>query len=87
MQTTELSRDIKQMEPKNKNYLEKQSTRSYKHQATYITSGFPSSDVYRASGSTATLKYILTGCEYALRSYPWNHNEVLGIIADATKML
>ena len=29
---------------------------------------------------------ILTGCEYALRSYTWRHNEVLEIFAEASKI-
>ena len=34
----------------------------------------------------ASLKHILTGCEYALRSYTWRHNEVLEIFAEASKI-
>ena len=33
-----------------------------------------------------SLKHILTGCEYALRSYTWRHNEVLEIFAEASKI-
>ena len=40
---------------------------------------------YRACGKTASLKHILTGCEYALRSYTWRHNEVLEIFSEASK--
>ena len=41
--------------------------------------GLTTSDRCRACGKTASLKHILTGCEYALRSYTWRHNEVLEI--------
>ena len=44
------------------------------------------SDQCRACGKTASLKHILTGCEYALGSYTWKHNEVLEIFADASKI-
>ena len=44
------------------------------------------SDQWRACGKTASLKHILTGCEYALRSYTWRHNEVLEIFAEASKI-
>ena len=37
-------------------------------------------------GKTASFKHILTGCEYALRSYTWTHNEVLEIFAEAAKI-
>ena len=40
----------------------------------------------RACGKTATLKHVLTGYEYALRSYTWRHNEVLEIFAEASKI-
>ena len=51
---------------------------------------FPSWDfnnftVTIAYGKTASLKHILTGCEYALRSYTWRHNEVLEIFAEVSK--
>ena len=35
---------------------------------------------------TDNLKHILTGCEYALRSYTWRHNEFLDIFAEALKI-
>ena len=37
-------------------------------------------------GKTASLKHILTGFEYTLRSYTWRHNEVLEILAEASKI-
>ena len=43
------------------------------------------SDRCRACGKTASLKHILTGCEYALRSYTWRHNEVLEIFSEISK--
>ena len=44
------------------------------------------SDRSRACGNTGNLKNILTGCENALRSYTWRHNEVLEIFAEAAKI-
>ena len=43
-------------------------------------------DQCRACGKTASLKHILTGCKYVLRSYTWRHNEVLEIFAKAAKI-
>ena len=43
-------------------------------------------DRSRVCGKTASLKYILTGCEYALRSYTWRYNEVLEVFGEASKI-
>ena len=51
----------------------------------FHASGLTTSDRCRARGKTASLKHILTGCEYAL-SYTWRHNEVLEIFAEASKI-
>ena len=48
--------------------------------------GLTTSDQCRACGKTVSLKRILTGCEYALRSYTWRHNEVLDIFAEVSKI-
>ena len=48
--------------------------------------GLTTFDRCRACGKTASLKHILTGCEYTLRSYSWRHNEVLEIFAEALKI-
>ena len=48
--------------------------------------GLSTSDRCRACGKTDSLKHILTGCEYARRSYTWRHNEVLEIFAEASKI-
>ena len=45
--------------------------------------GLTTSDRCRTCGKTASLKHILTGCEYTLRSYTWRYNEVLEIFAEA----
>ena len=50
------------------------------------TWGLTTSDQCRASGKTASLKHILTGCEYALRSYMWRHNKILEIFAEVVKI-
>ena len=47
--------------------------------------GLTTSNRCRACGKTASLKYILTGCEYALRSFTWRHNEVLEIFSEVSK--
>ena len=47
--------------------------------------GLTTSNQCRACGKTASLKHILTGCEYALRSYTWRHNEVLEIFSEISK--
>ena len=47
--------------------------------------GLITSDRCRTCGKTASLKHILTGCENALRSYTWRHNEVLGIFSEFSK--
>ena len=44
------------------------------------------SDRCRACGKTTSLKHILTGCEYTLRSYTLRHNKVLEIFAEASKI-
>ena len=77
-------RDLKHMEPKKLSFLIK---------AVYILPtpvnlhawGLTTSDRCRACGKTASLKYILTGCEYALRIYTWRHNEVLKIFSEVSK--
>ena len=48
--------------------------------------GLTTSDWCRACGKTSSLKNILTGCEYALRSYTWRHSEVPEIFAEASKI-
>ena len=47
--------------------------------------GLTTSDRCSACGKTASLKHILTRCEYALRSYTWRHNEVLEIFSEVSK--
>ena len=48
--------------------------------------GLTTSDRCSACGKTASLKHILTGCAYALRSYTWRHNEVLEIFSEVSKI-
>ena len=43
------------------------------------------SDWCRAGWKTASLKHILTGCEYALKSYTWRH-KVFEIFTEAAKI-
>ena len=48
--------------------------------------GLTPSDRCRACGKTASLKHNLIGCEYALRSYTWRHNDVQEIFAEVSKI-
>ena len=48
--------------------------------------GLITSDRCSSCGTIASLKYILTGCEYTLRSYTWRHNEVQEIFAEVSKI-
>ena len=47
--------------------------------------GLTTSNQCRACGKTASLKHILTGYEYALRSYTLKHNKVLEIFPEVLK--
>ena len=78
-------RDPKHIEPKKLSFLIKAvydvlSTPVNLHAWGLITSGRCS-----ACGKTASLKHILIGCEYALRSYTWRHNEVSEIFSEVSK--
>ena len=76
-------RDLKHMEPKKLSFLIK---------AVYDVLPTPINlHAWRLTtsdrcGKTANLKHILTGCEYALRSYIWRHNEVLEVFAEVSKI-
>ena len=59
---------------------------SLQHLTNLHAWGLTTSGRCRACGKTASLKHILTGCEYTLRSYTWRHNEVLEIFAEASKI-
>ena len=50
------------------------------------TWGLTKSNRCEDCGKTSNLKHILTGCECALRSYTWRHNEVLKIFVRASKI-
>ena len=54
-------------------------------QVNLRTWGLTPSDRCKACGKSASLKHILTGYEYALRSYTWRHNEVLEIFSEVSK--
>ena len=78
-------RDLKQMEPKKLSLLIKAVYNVLPTPVILHAWGLTTSDWCRASGKTASLKHILTGCEYALRSYTWRHNEVLEIFSEVSK--
>ena len=65
------------MEPEKFNFLIK---------AVYDVLPTPVNLRCRACVKTASLKDILTGCKYALRSYTRKHNEVYEIFAEAAKI-
>ena len=71
--------DLKHMEPKKLSFLIKAVYDVLPTPVNLHAWGLTTSDRCRACGKTASLKHILTGCEYALRSYTWRHNEVLEI--------
>ena len=48
--------------------------------------GLTTSNRCRTCEKTASLKQIITECEYALRSYTWRHDKVLEIFAEAAKI-
>ena len=78
-------RDPKHVEPKKLGFLIKADYDVLPTPVNLHAWGLTTSDRCRASGKTARLKHILTGCEYALRSYTWRHNEVLEIFSEVSK--
>ena len=79
-------RDLKQMEPKKLSFLIKSIYDVFPTPVTLHAWGLTTSDRCRACGKTVSLKHILTGYEYALRSYTWRHNEVLEIFSEVSKI-
>ena len=78
-------RNLKHMEPKKLSFLIKAVYDVLPTPVNLHAWGLTTSDRCRACEKTASLKHILTGCEYALRSYTWKHNEVLEIFAEVSK--
>ena len=78
-------RDLKHMEPKKLSFLIKAVYDVLPTPVNLHAWGLTTSDPCRACGKTASLKHILNGCEYALRSYTWRHNDVLGIFSVVSK--
>ena len=78
--------DLKHMEPKKLSFLIKAVYNILPTPVNLHAWELTTSDWCWACGETASLKHILTGCEYALRSYTWRHNEVLEIFAVASKI-
>ena len=79
-------RDLKHMEPKRLSFLVKSVYNVIPTPVNLHTRGLTSSIRCRACGKTASLKHILTGCEYVLRRYTWTYNEVLEIFAETSKI-
>ena len=77
--------NLKHMEPKKLSFLIKAVYNILPTPVNLHAWGLTTSDRCRACGKTASFKHILTGCEYALRSYTWRHNEVLEIFAEVSK--
>ena len=78
-------RDLKHMEPKKLSFVIKAVCNVLPTPVNLPVWGLTTSDRCRACGKTASLKHILTGCEYSLRSYTWRHNEVLEIFSEVSK--
>ena len=78
-------RDFKHMEPKKLSFLIKAVCDVLPTPVNLHVWGLTTSDRCRACGKTASLKRILTGCEYALRIYTWGYNEVLEIFYEVSK--
>ena len=78
-------KDFKQMEPKKLSLLIKAVYDVVSTPVNLHAWGLTTSDRCSTCGKTASLKHILTGCEYALRSYTWRHNEVLEIVSETSK--
>ena len=72
-------RDLQHMEPKKLSFLIKAVCDVLPTPVNLHSWGLTTSDRCSKCGKTASLKHIHTGCEYALRSYTWRHNEVLEI--------
>ena len=78
-------KDLKHMEPKKLCFLIKAVYDVLSTPVNLHACGLTTSDRCTACGKTANLKLFFTGCEYALRSYTWRHNEVLEIFAEVSK--
>ena len=78
-------RDLNHMEPKKLSFLIKAVYDVLPTPVKLHAWGLTTSDRCRACGKIACLKHILTGCEYALRSYTLRHNEVLEIFSEVSK--
>ena len=78
--------DFKHMEPPKLSFLIKSVYNILPTPVNLHAWGLTTSNRCSVCGKTASLKHILTGCEYALRSYTWRHNEVLEIFAEAAKI-
>ena len=78
-------RDLNIMEPKKLSFLVKAVYDVLPTPVNFHAWGLTTSDRCRTCGKTASIKRILTGCGYALRSYTWRHNKVLEIFSEASK--
>ena len=78
--------DLKHMEPKKLSFLIKTVYDVLPIPVNLHAWGLTTSDRCRACEETVSLKHILTGCEYAVRSYTWRPNEVLEIFAEVSKI-
>ena len=78
-------RYLKHMDPKKLSFLIKAVYDVLPTPINLHAWGLTTSDRCRSCRKIASLKHILTGCEYALRSYTWRHNEVLEIFSVVSK--
>ena len=78
--------DLKHMEPQKLIFHKKAVYNILQTSVNLHVQGLNTSNQCRACGKTASLKYNLTECEYALRSYMRRHNKVLEIFVKAEKI-
>ena len=78
--------DIKQIQTKQLGFLVKAVYDILPTPVNLKLCGLSTSNLCKACGKIANLKYVLTGCQYSLNGYTWSHNGIFGIIAEIAKM-
>ena len=81
----ENAKDSCHMEPKKLSFLIKAVYNVLPTPVNLHAWGLTTSNRCRTCGKTASLKHILTGCEYTLRSYTLRHNEILENFSEVSK--
>ena len=78
--------DLKHIEPKKWSFLIKAVYDVLSTPVNLRAWGSTTFDQCRVCRKTASLKHILIGCKYALRSYMWRDNEVLEMFTESSKI-